>query len=160
MEKTKKKKRTALKKRNIRILVTILVFCLEIPVFGIQKTCLSCKKCKTVIQYLRIIATDFKYFQSSSLIDQSPVWSTCHCYTLQPILFWPAIQGMWLVWDQIMLRWCLVSWDCLTQLPGKPSCHILWLWLIHSLSLREPSPRLKSILVGQGLSLGAWNTPF
>ena len=60
---------------TVRTWVAILVFRSRTAVFIIQKirVRMSGRNCKTAIQYLKIIATDFKCFQFSSLINQFPL---------------------------------------------------------------------------------------
>ena len=97
----------------------------------IQKVNLPSRKSKTVIEYLRIIATDFKCFQSTSLIDhfhpEVPAAAAAAGWNL----------GTWSVLRSVVQWWVIVSWDCLTQSLAKPSCHVLQARLKQSLSLRR-----------------------
>ena len=53
------------------------------------------------------------------------------------------------------LRQQLLSWGCLTWMPGKSSIHVTWPTLTYSSSYKRLSPMLKASSVGLGLLPGA-----
>ena len=75
-------------------------------------------------------------------------------YTSKLVLSRTTVRSMRLVWDQIMLWWGLVYWDCLTWLSGKPSSCVSRTKLTHSSSFRGQSSQV--LTLSRGTTFIAW----